>query len=65
MQTWIDWWQSWFGMTYWQFMHHLRNESIPIGYRQDFFYNHSPQFHDELQKNKADLHYVSTMLCES
>ena len=64
MQTWTDWWKSWLGMTYWQFMNRLRNESIPIGQRQDFFYNHSPQFKDELQCHKDDLYYVSSMLCE-
>ena len=63
-RTWLEWFQSWFILTYYEFIRYIRDSSIPIRQRQDFFYNHVTQFYDSLQENKSDLHFVSTMLCE-
>jgi hypothetical protein len=63
-RTWVEWFQSWFVVTYSEFIRRLRDTSIPIHERQDYFYNHVYLYQDSLQKNKSDLHYVSTILCE-
>jgi hypothetical protein len=63
-RTWIEWFKSFFILTYCEFIRRIRDSSIPIRQRQDFFYNHVYLFYDSLQENKSDLHFVSTMLCE-
>ena len=63
MRTWLEWLYTRV-FTYTQFITYVRDTNISIRQRQDYFYQYVHLFRDELQTNKNDLHYVSTMLCE-